>query len=201
MVRDPLCVERLEPAAGKPALLAAPPGVEDAETFAGSIEGMIADLRHRFDVIVVNTGSLWTEEHIRLLEISSNTLFLLDQRPGCLGATKRALGLCARCGVAATPFLFAVNRCSKSGMLTSLDISCALNGAKVAELKDGGREVGELLGAGLADELMGARNALCQSLQAFLMDTLPQGLLSDAQEHREAAPIRRMVPFRRKRRA
>lgn len=200
-LRDRSCLERLTPAGDRPALLAAPVGIEDAEQFAGLLPELIGAVSPRFDVIVVNTGAFWTEGHIRLLELSSNTLFLLDQRPACLRATRRALELCARCGVAATPFLFAVNRCSKGGMLTSLDISCGLNGARVVELRDGGREVPELLGAGLADELMNARNALCLSLQAFLVDILPKGLLSAGATGRQAPPPRRIVPFRRKRRA
>jgi pilus assembly protein CpaE len=200
-LRDRSCLERLTPAGDRPALLAAPIGIEDAEQFAGLLPELIEAVSARFDVIVVNTGAFWTEGHIRLLELSSNTLFLLDQRPACLRATRRALELCARCGVAATPFLFAVNRCSKNGMLTSLDISCGLNGAKVVELRDGGREVSELLGAGLSEELLKARNALCLSLQAFLVDILPKGLLSANAKEQQAAPSRRIVPFRRKRRA
>lgn len=201
VIRDPSCLSRLTPSEKGPALLAPPLGVEDSEQLVERLEWLIGQLRTRFDVIVVNTGAFWTEEHIRLLELSSNTLFLLDQRPSCLGATKRALQLCARCGIAATPFLFAVNRCTKGGMLTSLDISCALNGAKVAEFRDGGREVSELLDAGLASELLHARNGLCQSLQAFLAETLPRSLQPEAPQQSDATHVHRIVPFRRKRRA
>lgn len=200
-LRDPLRVEQLAPQGNLPALLAAPAGVEDSEEVGGQLEELVDRLRRTFDVIVVNTGSFWMEQHIRLLELSSNTLFLVDQRPTSLKAIKRALELCARCGVASTPFLFAVNRCSRNGMLTSLDISCALNGAKVVEFKDGGHEVEELMGAGMAPELLRTKNDLCQSLQAFLVDVLPEMPRQERQCLRPAQGPRHLMPFRRKRRA
>lgn len=200
-LRDPLRLEQLAPQEGMPALLAAPTGVEDSEMVGDQLEALMDRLRRTFDVIVVNTGSFWMEQHIRLLELSSNTLFLVDQRPTSLKAIKRALELCARCGVASTPFLFAVNRCSRNGMLTSLDISCALNGAKVVELKDGGREVEELMGAGMAPELLKTRNDLCQSLQAFLVDILPEASRRAGQTSQPAQAPRHLMPFRRRRRA
>lgn len=200
-LRDPLRLEQLAPQEGRPALLAAPTGVEDSEMVGEQLEALMDRLRRAFDVIVVNTGSFWMEQHIRLLELSSNTLFLVDQRPTSLKAIKRALELCARCGVASTPFLFAVNRCSRNGMLTSLDISCALNGAKVVELKDGGREVEELMGAGMAPELLKTRNDFCQSLQAFLVDILPEASRRERQELRPTQAPRHLMPFRRRRRA
>lgn len=201
VAEDPLRLGGLAPQGDMPALLAAPSGVEDAERIGGQLIDVLAAVRERFDVVVVNTGSFWLEQHVRLLEASSNTLFLVDQRPTSLKATKRALELCARCGVASAPFLFAVNRCARSGLLTSLDISCALNGAKVVELKDGGAEVEELMGAGLAPELPRARNELCLSLEAFLVDILPQG--RDRAGQVSAAPsssAHRFLSFRRKRR-
>ncbi|MGI6536678.1 MAG: AAA family ATPase [Eggerthellaceae bacterium] len=200
-LRDPLRLEQLAPQEGRPALLAAPTGVEDSEMVGEQLEALMDRLRRAFDVIIVNTGSFWMEQHIRLLELSSNTLFLVDQRPTSLKAIKRALELCARCGVASTPFLFAVNRCSRNGMLTSLDISCALNGAKVVELKDGGREVEELMGAGMAPELLKTRNDFCQSLQAFLVDILPEASRRERQAARPVQTPRHLMPFRRRRRA
>lgn len=200
-LRDPLRLEQLAPQGDRPALLAAPAGVEDSEAVGGRLEELVDRLRRTFDVIVVNTGSFWMEQHIKLLELSSNTLFLVDQRPTSLKAIKRALELCARCGVASTPFLFAVNRCSRNGMLTSLDISCALNGAKVVEFKDGGHEVEELMGAGMAFELLKTRNDLCQSLQAFLVDVLPEMPRQERRRPRSVQGQRHLMPFRRKRRA
>ncbi|MGI6590659.1 MAG: AAA family ATPase [Eggerthellaceae bacterium] len=201
VLKDPLRVNQLESIGTMPAVLAPPLGPEDSEQMPAQLEGVIEKLRGGFDVIIVNTGSFWTEQHIKLIELSSNTLFLVDQRPTSLKAIKRALGLCARCGVAATPFLFAVNRCSKNAMLTSLDISCALNGARVSEFKDGGPEVEELMGAGMAGELLKMRNSLCVSLQSFFIEALPETMKSRAEIEREETPNRHLLPLRRRRRA
>ena len=101
---------------------------------------LLDQLTARFDVVVANTGAAWAEQHALLLERSSKALFLIDQRPSSLRACQHALDLCARCGIATGPFLYAVNRCSKNALFTSIDVSCSLRGAHVFELKDGGGE-------------------------------------------------------------
>lgn len=55
--------------------------------------------------------------------------------------------------------------------MTPLDISCAMQGISVLEIKDGGKEVGELLGASLVKELLSTKSAFIQSVRelfAFL---------------------------------
>ena len=136
---------------------------------------LLDQLLARFDVVVANTGAAWAEQHALLLERSSKALFLVDQRPSSLRACQHALDLCGRCGIATGPFLYAVNRCSKNALFTSIDVSCALRGAHVFELKDGGSEVEELLGAGLPFDLIEARNDLCASLERLLQGVLPGG--------------------------
>ena len=173
LVRDPARVPQLVARDGKPALLAAPQRLEDAERLAGRIGHLIALLESRFDVIVVNTGSFWTEVHALLLERSDKALFLVDQRPSSLRACQRALDLCARCGIAASPFVFASNRCSKNALYTSIDISCAMSGAPAVELADGGVEVEEHLCDGLFADLLEKGNALCTSLDGVLGDLVP----------------------------
>ncbi|WP_278853535.1 P-loop NTPase family protein [Gordonibacter pamelaeae] len=107
------------------------------------------------------------------LERCSKALFLVDQRPSSLRACRHALELCSRCGIATGPFLFAANRCAKGAPLTSIDVSCALRGAPAVELRDGGGEVEELLGAGQPLDLIAAKNDLCTSLEHVLVDLLP----------------------------
>ena len=159
-----------------PIVIAAPDRIEKSELYLPQIPGLIERARESFDVVVVNTGSFWTESHIQMMEASSNTLFLMDQRPTSVKAVRKALELCARCSVAAHPFLYAVNRCSRKALLSSIDISCALNGVMVAELKEGGPAVAELMSSGLARELVEDRNDLCLSLNDFLGTVIPAAL-------------------------
>ena len=166
-------LSQLRPDGTYPALLAAPSRLEQAELAVSELPRLLSAVRPRFDVIIANTGSFWSDEHAILLEQSSKTLFLVDQRTSSLRACRHALDLCVRCGIATSPFLFAVNRCAKGSLFTWIDVSCALNGAHTVELLDGGRDVEELLGAGQPLDLLASRNDLCISLEGVLLDVLP----------------------------
>ena len=150
--------------------------IEQSELYLSQVPGLVDWASEAFDVVVVNTGSFWTESHVQMIEVSTNTLFLMDQRPTSVQTVRKALELCARCGVAANPFLFAVNRCTRKSLLSSIDISCALNGVPVAELRDGGQVVAELMSAGMASKLIADHNELCVSLNDFLGGVIPVAL-------------------------
>jgi pilus assembly protein CpaE len=172
VINFPEKLTRLKSNGIKPAFLAAPKHLEQSEAIIANIPSLLDRLKSLFDVIVVNTGAFWSEQHALLLERSSTVLFLVDQRPTSLRASKHAIDLCVRCGIATHPFMFAINRSSRNAQLTSLDVSCALQGARVVELPDGGRDVDELLGAGLVSELIDEKNALCLSIESILLDLL-----------------------------
>lgn len=157
-----------------PAVLAAPARLEDSERLASALPGIVDRAGASFDVIVVNTGPFWGEQHAVLVERASRVLFLIDQRSSSLQASKHALELCGRCGIPTTPFLYVVNRCKRGAPLSSIDASCALKGASVAELKDGGRAVDELMAAGMPLDLVRDENPLCVSLENLLADILPE---------------------------
>lgn len=190
----PQKLDGLKPQDKAPALLAAPRHLEEAEAISGQTGQLLDALRGRFDVIVANTGATWAEEHAVLLERSSKALFLVDQRASSVRACQHALDVCARCGIATGPLQLVVNRCAKNAPLSSIDVSCALRGAHVAELQEGGREVEELLGAGLPLELMQSKNALCTSLEGLLAGMLPGR--SDARANEVPAAERRLLPRR-----
>lgn len=181
---------QLAPQGSVPALLAAPLRLERGEAVADRIPLLLDALSGAFDVVVANTGSLWAEQHAAVLERSSKALFLVDQRPSSLRACRHAVELCSRCGIATSPFLFAVNRCSKGSLYTSIDVSCALHGAQAIELRNGGPEVEELLSAGLPLDLLASRNELCVSLEQVLM-----GLLPGCEEKAVPAPKRKPRMF------
>ena len=155
-------------------LVRAPHSLEQSEAVAGLV-GDVADLlAGHFDLVVVNTGGSWSEQHAVLLERSAATLFLIDQRASSVRACRHALELCLRCGIATGSFLFAVNRCTRHAPFSSIDVSSALSGAHVVELADGGSEIEELLGAGLAERLIEGANPLCASIARVLDELLPR---------------------------
>ena len=130
-------------------LVSAPRALERSEVVAASMGSVVDVLVASFDFVIANTGGGWDDVHLLLLERAAASLFLVDQRASSVRACRHALDLCLRCGIATGSFLLAVNRCTRHAPFTSIDVSSALDGAHVAELADGGREVEELLGAGV----------------------------------------------------
>ncbi len=171
---QPSRLDALKSEGSVPALLAAPAHVDSAEAIAEQAGELLDALCARFDVVVANTGAAWAEQHAVLLECSSKVLFLIDQRQTSIRATRRALDLCARCGIAVNPFVFALNGCGRGAPLSSIDVSCALKGVEVRELRDGGPDVEDLLAAAAPLELIDSRNELSASLIEVLADMLPE---------------------------
>ncbi|WP_139650930.1 AAA family ATPase [Raoultibacter phocaeensis] len=168
-------IDRLDADGAEPALLAAPRRLEQSEVLGEGLIAAVDRASSRFDIVVANTSSHWDERLAQLLERSSRVLFIVDQRASSLRASKHALEMCSRCGIATSPFVFAVNRCAKGALFSSFDIACALGGSHAVELKDGGKAVDELLGAGLPLDLIKERNELCLSLERMIVDMMPSG--------------------------
>lgn len=151
-----------------PAVVGAPKRMEHSELVAKHLGELVGALRQKFDVVVVNTGANWVDGHLSLIESCNNALFVLDQRPSSVRACKHALELCSRCGIASKPFLFALNRCSRKSLFSSIDVSCALQGSQVFELKDGGGAVEETLGAGRPFDLIDDANPFARSVAEMM---------------------------------
>ena len=160
---------------GGVAVIAPPERLEVADGAVRALPMLLDKIAAAFDVIIANTGAAWAEQHAALLERSSTALFLIDQRASSVRACKQAFDLCARCGIATGPFQFALNRCAKGAPLTSVDVSCALQGAPVFELKEGGRDVEDYLSSGSAYELIEERNEFAKSLEYVMERLLPAG--------------------------
>lgn len=158
---------------GEPAVIASPERSEVSEAVARSVEKVIDDACSAYDVVVVNTGSLWAEQHAAVFEKASSVLMLVSQSSSSLAATKRAVDMLQRCGVPISPLKYVLNGCKRGAPLSSIDVSCSLKGAPVFELRDGGRDVDELMAAGLATELVEDENPLCVSVEALLDELLP----------------------------
>lgn len=174
-MEEPAMLSRLKEASkkGEPALLAAPRRLEAAEAVVGFLPEAIAAVGAAFDVVIINTGSFWSEVHAVVLEAADAVAFVVDQRPSSLRATVHAVELCSRLGIATSGFVFAVNRHEKSSLLSAMDVSCALRGAHAMELPNGGREVDELLGAGYAQELIDSKNPFAAAVRDLLLRLLP----------------------------
>lgn len=173
-LEDPSNVAGLSAAAqdGVPSLVSAPNRLERSEELCSHLAEVLDLLSAEFSLVLVNTGSTWTESHAQLLERSSCAVFMLDQRASSVRSCQHALDLCLRLGIATGPFVYALNRCERGALFTAMDIANVMHGAQVFELKEGGAEVEELMGAGLAEELASSRNDFCTSVAAMLDEVL-----------------------------
>ena len=160
-------------------LICAPKYAETAEVLTSKVVPAIETLRSKYDLIILNTGSSWSDLQIELIELSSAVLFMVDQRTSSIKASKQALDLCLRCGIATKHFNFILNKCSRKANYTIEDVSFALGGLPVFELADGGREVADMLGAGLAAELAAEENPLIIDLTDLLRLALPNYFTDD----------------------
>lgn len=210
VLEDPSRVATLvdECAVGEPCLISAPQRLERFETIAQHVCEVLECCSRSFEVILVNTGSSWAEYHASLLESSDAAVFILDQRASSVRACKHALDLCARMGIASGAFSYALNRCHRSAHFTAIDVATSMQGVHVMELNEGGSDVEELLGAGLAHELIADRNDLCVSIDSMLDEMLPTsspkgmldgGIRRQSVRHATGLRPRRRLKARRKR--
>lgn len=200
VLADMASLGRLEPAAGQPAVIGAPGRLELAEVLVPQLPSLLEAAAPLFDLVVLNTGVSWSEGHLSLIERSTATVMLVGQRVASVRGCQRAVDLCRRCGIATGQLAYAVNRCARNGLLTSVDVSCALDGAHVLELKDGGQEVEELLGAGTASALAVSRNPFVQSIEELLDCVLGEKAMRGGVDAGNAASRKQAAPAASQRR-
>lgn len=153
-------------------IVVAPDAIEYAEHQIPKLPLLARQAAQWFDVVVVNTSSVWTDPLVSLMESSDRVLFVVGQSASSVLGAKRALDLCLRCGVATGAFLFLLNRCSRQSLFTSIDVSCALGGVHVLELREGGGEVEELQGCGLSRHLLRDANPFYRSMESVVDELL-----------------------------
>lgn len=156
-----------------PSLICAPSRLERSEELSEHVEELLDLCASAFDVVLVNTGSSWSEVNAQLIEKSNCNIFMVDQRASSVRSCQHAVELCMRMGLATGQFVYALNRCTRGSLFCAPDISSAMQGGIAVELKDGGPEVEELLGMGLVGELAASKNDFTNSLNILLEEVLP----------------------------
>ncbi len=161
--------------AGTILLASAPSQPERAESIAAQIPEFVHRLNDKADIILANTGTVWTEIQAVLAQYSRSLIFMMDQRATSIQGCKQAMEFCIRMKVPSTRFAFLLNRCGKGSPITAQDASLALAGADVWTLADGGALVDELLALGAPEELLADQSPLVDSLDELLDTILGQG--------------------------
>jgi pilus assembly protein CpaE len=164
-----LCAAEMPPLATEPmTLVVAPAQPEQGEQLAPALPRLLEGLASQRDLIVLNTGSFWTDVHAKAVQRCDHLVFLMDQRATSIEACKQAVDLCLRLRAPQARFLFALNGCGRHAALSVQDVSFALGGVEVAGLADGGALVDELLSLGCPFELLSSGNAFVASLEGLL---------------------------------
>jgi pilus assembly protein CpaE len=174
-----LCGGELLPALSDEALtlIVAPDRPEQGEQLVSLIPRLLGELAAQRDLVVINTGSFWTDAHAQAAQRCDHLVFLMDQRATSIEACKQAVDLCLRMQIPQARFHYLLNGCGRHAALTAQDVSFALGGVEVCGLADGGSLVDELLALGCPLELLASGNAFVASLEGFL-DRLAGGVLA-----------------------
>jgi pilus assembly protein CpaE len=161
---------------------------EQAERLALQTSQLLEVLGAQADLVVVNTGSFWTEIQAVLAAKSTQLLFLMDQRASSIEGCRQAIELCIRLQAAQAKFFYVLNRCGSHAALSAQDVSLALGGVDVFALADGGPLVDELLSLGRPYELLQSKNPLVNSLVP-LLDVLCEHLPNDTTSAPSTSPL------------
>lgn len=173
LASNPSLVEQIEPTNEGFCLVGACESPEQSEDVLEALEHVFKQAETCFEVIVSNGPRFWNEQHMTLLERAGKIFFVLDQRMSSARATQKAFDLCIQCGLAASPFLFLLNKCNRQTQLTYLDVTCATHGSLCRELPDGGRLVAEYLEAHQAAYLFDEGNDFAFALFDVVAEVLP----------------------------
>lgn len=168
---------------------AAPRRPELGDVVAPRAAQVVDALSRTHDVVVVNTGSFWSDAHVQVMARCDLCLLLVQQRLSAVRACVRALDLLGRLGVPRARCLCVLNRFDARAPMSSTDVSMALQGAALRTVSDGGGEVEELMGVGCPEELFSLRNS-CATDVAGLVDAALEsvGITSDRQVARRLIP-------------
>ena len=165
-----------------PCILQAPRSLESFEVVAPKINDLLAQGSQIFDVIVVNTGSCWSDVHANLMKISSLSLFLIDQRVSSVRGCKHAIELAERLNISSQSFKFALNRCGKKSALSAADVQPTFGVNDIFELAEGSLEVEEKMCLGAVMDLVKQRNPLSMSVFEMLKIACPLSI-AQARKH------------------
>lgn len=124
------------------------------------------------DLVLVNTGSFWTDIHADLMSWSDVVLFVMDQRASSIRGCRAARDLCIRMGIPSSRFCFVLNRCTNRGHVSIYDCAISLGVDEVHEVPDGGPEVEEAFSLGVPSSFYDEGGPLVESLEEVVSSTL-----------------------------
>lgn len=180
---------------------------EYAETVYPHVGGLLDQLSHRYDVVLVDTSVSFTDAVAQAVQQCDRLAITVDNREGSGVAQSRLAALAVRLGVARTRILRLANRCGPRGRgepgINRADIG--LETARTIRVLDGGSEVSDCLGEGKVDDLFEIGSRFAESSAHAMAQLLSElGCLPNNPEAQVALEGRKERPrwgFGRKREA
>lgn len=134
---------------------------------------VVAAIRKRHALTIVDTGSCWGELHADLFERADRIVFLVESHPVAVRAAVRGWGLLQRLRVPEAKLVFVLSRWHDDVGVTPVDVAAALRTGMVRVVPDGGPEVAQSFGIGRPASLLEAGSKVASGVQEILADELP----------------------------
>lgn len=178
---------------------------EMAEVVMPHVMGMLHVLAERYDLVLVDTSTTFTDAVAQAAQSCDRLLLVSDGGGGTASAMARLGALAVRLGVARTRIVRLSNRCDPRGRdeIVLNRASVGLETARNLRVIEGGEEVGELVAAGRVADVAEVAPAFVDSVAAVLAKVLSEmGRLPSCEQAiramRDEGPRRRRL-FGRKR--
>lgn len=163
---------------------------EAAELAAGHVGTLIEHARSAFDLVVADTSTTFTDAVALAAQAADRLLIVSDAREASIASVARASGLAVRLGVARTRIARLENRSDERGRGGPVAgrSEVGLEAARIHRVREGGREVADLVASGCVTDLVEPGYAFSDSVAALLAQLLAElGRLPECEEARRAA--------------
>lgn len=156
-------------------LYKAPTFPEVAEEVEDQLAQELERMRAGRDLLIADTGGMWSGYTASLLMQCDLYFMLVDQRPSSVASALKACELCHRLKVPRTRMVVVYNRWSSKVALSAREVGRALDATHVCCLQDGGREpLDELIRCGGMEELLQGDNPAITGARELLRQALPR---------------------------
>lgn len=166
---------------------------EMAELVMPHIATLLSYLSTRFDLVLVDTSTTFTDGVAQAVQSCDRLLVVHDERSGAVASAARMSALAVRLGVARTRIVRIINLADPRVKASTFEGrgEVGLETARMYRVVDGGVEAEELLSSGKVDELTSVDSDLTVAVASLLAKTLAElGRLPDNEAARKAAEQR-----------
>ena len=166
---------------------------EMAETVMPYVASLLSYLSSRFDLVLVDTSTTFTDAVAQAVQSSDRLLVVHDERPGAVSSAARMSALAVRLGVARTRIVRVINLGDPRTKPNAFEgrAEVGLETARLHRVVDGGIETEELLMAGKGEEGCATSSEVVMGVAGLLAQTLAElGKLPDNESARKASEYR-----------